>query len=186
MALALEPAPGPLLVDGLAALAAHPELRVPPPENLHVTLAFLGEIDGRQVELAAHAVRTAVVGFEPWTLGWGKAGAFPSPARPSVLWLGLADETETRALQSRLAKELGGRGLALPERGFQPHLTLARVRRGASIGARDALWAELARIELPPRAAVQGLVLYESRAGHGAPEYVQLATVYLDGHNALR
>ena len=179
MALGLEPAPGPLLLEGLETLRTHRELRVPPPENLHVTLAFLGEIDPAQVQLAADAVRASAVGVAGWTVAWGKAGAFPSLARPKVLWLGLADETEARALQGQLSGELVSRGLPPEERPFRPHLTLARVRSGLSREVEEALKAELAALRLPPPALVRGLVLYQSKGRQGSPEYVELASADL-------
>ena len=179
MALALEPAPGPLLAATLDLLGHHPGLSVPPPENLHLTLAFLGELDTGQVAEAAEAVRAATVGRSTWDVSWGQGGAFPTLQRPRVLWLGLADEAATREMQARLSAELARRGFRGEDRPFRPHLTLARVRRGITPGSLLALEGELAAIVVPPPAAVRGLLLYESRAGRQSPTYVPVASASL-------
>ncbi|MFY9613802.1 MAG: 2'-5' RNA ligase family protein, partial [Candidatus Dormiibacterota bacterium] len=55
-----------------------PELSVTPAGNLHLTLAFLGELDPGQVEAASAAVEATAAGSgSPWELGWGEPGAFP-------------------------------------------------------------------------------------------------------------
>jgi len=179
LALGLDPAPGPHLRDTLDALRAQPELAVPPPENLHVTLVFLGEIDRTQADAAGAAVVDAVSGMRPWTVAWGTVGAFPSRTRPRVLWLGLQDETATRAVQAVLSVALSRRGIALEERVFRPHLTLARVRRSHSGPLPAGLEAQLEPLLLPPPARVGAIVLYQSVATGGSPVYQPLLSVSL-------
>ncbi|MDQ6748721.1 MAG: RNA 2',3'-cyclic phosphodiesterase, partial [Candidatus Dormibacteraeota bacterium] len=71
-------------------MRAHRDLSVPPPQNLHLTLAFLGELDAEGVRRATEAMAAAAPRLAgPWTVEWGAAGGFPSRARPRVLWLGL-------------------------------------------------------------------------------------------------
>ena len=179
MALGLDPAPGPHLHPALDALRAHAELSVPPPENLHVTLAFLGEIDRIQADAAGGAVVDAVSGVQPWTVAWGSVGAFPSRARPRVLWLGLRDEDATRAFHAGLAAALTTRGLPLEDRPFRPHLTLARVRRAHAGPLPGGIEAQLGPLVVPPAAAVRTIVLYQSVATGGAPTYHPLLSVSL-------
>ena len=94
-------------------------------ENLHVTLRFLGECDPGKVEKIQSAVQWAALLASPFSLRLSRAGAF-AKGNESVLWLGLAGETEPlRLLHDELDQALEPLGF-LPERVYRPHLTLAR------------------------------------------------------------
>ncbi|MFN2465621.1 MAG: RNA 2',3'-cyclic phosphodiesterase [Candidatus Dormibacteria bacterium] len=175
IALDLLPAPGPAMEDWLDALRGHADLSVPPPENLHLTLAFLGELDPVGASHATEALAATARLHGPWDVEWGEAGAFPSLARPRVLWLGIVDDGPTAVVGKGLRHELAARDLPVDDRPLRPHLTVARVRsaaRGPIAGSAMALLDE------PPPLApsrVTGLVLYESRLGRGPATYVRLA-----------
>lgn len=99
------------------------------PANLHYTLRFIGEVgdDGaRRVGLAADE---AVGGLTAFDLGLGGIGAFPDAMRARVFWLGLtAGAGALVALARSLDAALERRGFDRERRGFEPHLTLGRVR----------------------------------------------------------
>jgi 2'-5' RNA ligase len=118
--------PEPSLRASLAALAAEiaRESRGRPtaPENLHLTLAFLGEQpSSRMAALCALAARVA---GQPFALTLDEIGCF---RKASIAWLGAsAPQLELVALHERLANELRARGFPIDERPYAPHLTLAR------------------------------------------------------------
>jgi len=125
------------LYDQAAALrAAGGSVSWVKPENLHSTMRFLGEVgeDGaRRVTEAAQAAAAAASAFDAET---GRYGAFPSPPRARVLWIGLARGAEALvALARGLDGALAQRGFGRPEKPFAAHLTLGRVRD------RDADWS---------------------------------------------
>ncbi len=105
-------------------------LRVVAPENLHVTLKFLGEIREDQVHEVTQAMDRALKGFTSFEARLRGLGAFPGMGYIRVIWVGIVNEELVkmqRALDAELAK------LGFPrEKKFHPHLTLARVksRRG--------------------------------------------------------
>ena len=108
-------------------------------EQLHFTLAFLGEQPGPDEALAAgEALREGA----PFEVALSGAGAFPNTARPRVLWLGVTDGA-LPLLQAteRLRTALRQRGFTLEERPFRPHLTFARVRPRGERSAKRALAA---------------------------------------------
>src|SRR4051812_8209509 len=110
-------------------------------EQLHFTLAFLGEQADPGEALAAGEVLNGVGAFE---LAISGAGAFPNTARPRVLWLGVAaGAAELMAAAEQLRTALRQRKFALEERRFRPHLTIGRVRPRGERSAKAAL-AELA------------------------------------------
>src|SRR2546427_9139847 len=104
-------------------------------EQLHFTLAFLGEQPGEDEALAAGDALTQTAAFEIAISG---SGAFPSTARTRVLWLGVgAGAAELVAVAERLGGGVRERRLALEEREVRPHLTFGRGRaRGERAGRR--------------------------------------------------
>ncbi|HEV1997501.1 MAG TPA: RNA 2',3'-cyclic phosphodiesterase [Candidatus Dormibacteraeota bacterium] len=180
IALGLEPLPGPSMKAGLQTLRTFRELAVPPPENLHVTLAFMGELAEAGVAGAAEAVKAAAAAAGGrWKVGWAEAGAFPSIGRPRVIWLGLADPAMTTTIQGLLISELRSRGLPSDERPFRPHLTLARVRGGLTREKAADLKAVMAVLPPPAPASVEALVLYRSHPAQGGSTYEELARTSL-------
>jgi 2'-5' RNA ligase len=124
--------PDPLLLTSLAALAAEVarETRGRPTasENIHLTLAFLGEQPvSRMAPLCALA---ALVRGQQFALTLDEIGCF---RKAGIAWLGAsAPQLELGALQERLAGELRASGFPIDERPYAPHLTLAR-RIGVAI-----------------------------------------------------
>jgi 2'-5' RNA ligase len=99
------------------------------PDNLHLTLKFLGGVDAERLEAVATALTAAAAGSTVFDLVVRGLGAFPSPTRPRVLWAGV---DEGRAAAATLARgvddALAALGFEREARAFAPHVTLGRVR----------------------------------------------------------
>jgi 2'-5' RNA ligase len=102
------------------------------PENIHLTLKFLGDTPVKRIDGISDALREAVRGVQPMLAKISDSGVFPNERRPRVLWIGI--EESTGALQ-RLAAAIDNRmhdfGFKKEGRGFSPHLTIGRVREGS-------------------------------------------------------
>ncbi|MDR2518444.1 MAG: RNA 2',3'-cyclic phosphodiesterase, partial [Spirochaetaceae bacterium] len=113
-------------------------------ENLHITLAFLGEQSGRDAALICKGLEAAfkgVGGFGKIPLSTGKLALFPRPAAASVLALRIAaGHKAARALAEKAAQALGRFLLHWNQekRAFTPHITLARRGRAPIRGPMDA------------------------------------------------
>ncbi|MEY7849200.1 RNA 2',3'-cyclic phosphodiesterase [Natrarchaeobius sp. A-rgal3] len=100
------------------------------PEQAHVTLKFLGDVDEDRIPPLADELEVAVddSGVDPFTVRYGGLGVFPSLEYISVVWLGVETGGEELA---ELHESIEGRTTAMgfdPEaHDFTPHVTLARM-----------------------------------------------------------
>ncbi|MCQ2560139.1 MAG: RNA 2',3'-cyclic phosphodiesterase [Clostridia bacterium] len=99
------------------------------PEQLHMTLVFLGEVEQKQVPDLIAQVRQKTEGFAPFELQINRLGFFPNAQQPRVFWAGLAGAVKNlRALQAQVLQGVEAVGLPVEKRSFSPHLTLARIK----------------------------------------------------------
>jgi 2'-5' RNA ligase len=154
------------------AAGSEAQLSFPAAAQLHVTLAFLGEVpDGAPAAEVGRAVFADVRAFEVSLEG---AGTFPGGSRAHAVWVGIgAGSAEVSGLVERLRPALAARGLATDLRPFQPHLTVARVKPGGARDARRAL-AALPRGEMVRfRADRLTLLRSEQRSGGAVHHLVE-------------
>ncbi len=178
-------------------LDSRPGLRWSPPEQWHVTLAFLASVPDHVTDPLLERLARAASRFRPFQARIVGAGAFPHPARAAVLWLGLtrsatpvagADPRHTErdldqplqrlAVASRNAANAAG---ATPDgRAFRAHVTLARLRPPA-----DATkWLRVLDTYVGPDWLVERIALVASFLGQGPgghPRYETVAELALGG-----
>jgi 2'-5' RNA ligase len=152
------------IVDPLLDLMDGPErLRWAAAEQLHVTLRFIGEVDGDTAEDIAAALSSLRI--EPFELRLKGVGQFHH-RRSGALWAGVAPREPVAALAARIDRAVAAVGLPPETRAFVPHLTLARWS-----GPVPDLQPWLTRhgtLASPPW-MVSSYTLFESRLGrHGA------------------
>ena len=118
------------------------------PDNLHVTLLFLGEVDDRDLPAVCQAVADATTKMSAFPMIVEKASCFGSPRRPRTLWAGVGEGTQAIvALHDALELPLMELGCyRREERQYTPHITLGRVRSDrptdklAAVLAKQAGW----------------------------------------------
>ena len=118
-------------------------LRLPRPEDLHLTLVFLGETPAAECPPLAELMDGVARFHEPFTLHLKGVSVFGPPARPRVVWAAVKPCPPLMRLQQVLAEGVARLGHAIEVRAFAPHLTLARVD---SIGNDRSLTSALASI----------------------------------------
>lgn len=101
------------------------------PEQMHLTLKFLGDVPDTQTPDICRVVAQVAQQFEPFEIALRGAGAFPDLKHPKVLWIGIQEGSqELKLLQAALDEALRSQlGYPLDSRPFRPHLTVGRVKR---------------------------------------------------------
>jgi 2'-5' RNA ligase len=146
------------------------------PASIHLTLAFLGDVEEARLTDIAVAVKEAVAEARSFHLRIEGTGGFPSLDRPRVLWVGVAgDLDDLAAIQQRLQRGLERLGFPREQKRFTPHLTIGRVK-----DVHDPALAAIARTlrQIEVRGApfgVNEIILMRSDLGTAGPRYTPLA-----------
>jgi 2'-5' RNA ligase len=142
------------------------------PENMHLTLLFLGEVAELEVVSICRVVQQRARKHPPFTLEVAGLGAFPNVRRPKILWAGIADGVkELCALHANLEEGLLELGCYRREdREYTPHLTLGRL----SHDDRDDEWGTVLVTHTDWRGGttpVDEVLVMASEMRKGGPEY---------------
>jgi RNA 2',3'-cyclic 3'-phosphodiesterase len=110
------------------------QLKLVDPKIMHLTLRFLGEIPMSAVELVKEAMQA--LQFASFEVDFSGLGVFPNPNRISVVWVGIRKgQEELSRIFNQLEPALRKQGLPADDKGFNPHLTIARVRSNVNRAA---------------------------------------------------
>jgi 2'-5' RNA ligase len=162
----------------LSRLASTSSLRLVDPEQIHLTLAFLGEIGSASAEQAVAAMQRPIGGMQPFSIVFGGLGMFPARGAPRVLWLGLLSGVrEVMELQTEVANRMSAIGIRLEDRAFHPHVTIGRWR-SARPSDRTCLERDASR-RTTAGMTVDRVTLFESRLSSNGASHFPLAHAHL-------
>ncbi|MFH2219387.1 MAG: RNA 2',3'-cyclic phosphodiesterase [Pseudomonadota bacterium] len=150
------------------------------PENIHLTLKFLGDIGTADTKKVGDAIAVSMKEHAPVSLTAKGIGVFPGIKNPRVIWVGITGrQNELLALQNRLENELAGIGFPREKRPFNGHLTLGRVKQ--KIDPRRLVEAieEFGGFESEPFAAGE-VVLFKSDLKPTGAVYTKLVSAALN------
>ena len=149
------------------------------PENIHLTLKFLGDINKEDIKKAGDAIIRAASENASMSLGAKGIGFFPGVKRSRVIWTGIAGQTRELAdLHKTLDGKLETIGFPKEKRPFKGHLTIARIKR--KIDARRLIDAmkEFGRFESKTFIANE-VVLFKSELKPSGAVYTKLMSATL-------
>lgn len=148
------------------------------PDNLHVTLKFLGETPVKKLPAVKLAIQEAVTGHSPFNLEFSSIGTFGGREGLRLMWVGIAgDVLRLEALVKSTNAALAVVGFEPERRPFRPHLTLGRVRDEISTRKRAEIEVAVGRVT-PEESAwrVSHVSLMRSRILAGTARQDVLAT----------
>jgi 2'-5' RNA ligase len=152
------------------------------PDNIHLTLKFLGDISTEITGRITAALENASRGTHPFEIGVSGIGAFPGLKRVRIVWVGLTGELEKlEQLQKRIEAGLEPLGIPPEGRPFTPHLTIARVRDYARPDDRLTLGELIGGMSLEQeyKVGVNAVHLMKSQLTREGPIYSKISTVTL-------
>ncbi|TVS17858.1 MAG: RNA 2',3'-cyclic phosphodiesterase [Planctomycetaceae bacterium] len=169
------------LIERLATSAGN--VKWVEPQNMHLTLQFLGDVPQPDVHEVCLAVRRAVVGCVPFAMSLLGAGAFPHAGRPSTFWIGVDEGAQQlKTLQRRIQQTLKPLGFPPERRAYHPHLTIGRIRRG-SVSGGSQLASDLRDQQSfdAGRSTVDQVIVYASYLERTGPSHQPMSRIVLPG-----
>lgn len=160
-----------------------PPWRWIPPENYHMTMKFLGEVEEDTVPSLRRAASDVAVQIAPFGISFGRFGGFPSLSRPRVIFYRVEDGAgELGSLAGRIEDAVECLGFKREHRPFRAHLTLARIKRPPG----GAVVQKLGEVPPLPTSAVQTVdrfVLMRSHLSREGATYEELLSFGLTGES---
>lgn len=177
------PLPPAVAADLARSLPALPGLRRAEPDLLHLTLAFVGRIAEERVPDVVAAAEAAARGSGAFDVPLTAVGRFPDHGPPSVVWAGTGAAAEAiERLGAAVRAELGRRRIPVDAKPLRAHITLARVRDGATADEARAIDAAVKAARTGTLAfRAEDVHVMESRLGPKGPRYSSRARIPLAG-----
>lgn len=152
------------------------------PENMHITLQFLGDVDDPLIPEVCKRVAAAAAPFAPFQAEFSRAGAFPSIERPRTVWIGVDRGAEELVnLQQAIQDSLAEMRFPRERRTYRPHLTLARVRGGGKGQARLSALIARYRDFKADSCDVSEALIVASNLDRSGPTYQVMGRAPLEG-----
>jgi RNA 2',3'-cyclic 3'-phosphodiesterase len=148
-------------------------------EDLHITLAFLGNAPTEKLSTAIDNVRQALSQSQGFQLEINKLGIFGKIESPRIFWVDTKDSNELQGVRTKVFTACTGAGFQLETRQFKPHITLARKWAGDQPFHKNLLdvWRELQPEPLSFK--VNEVVLYQTHLDK-TPKYEAVKTYQLE------
>lgn len=150
-------------------------LRWTTPEQMHLTLKFLGEVPDADLSTTCEAITAVAAKYSPITFSVREVGCFPPGGAVRIFWVGIEEPTGTLGrLRNACEDAFAGLGFARERRSYTPHLTLARVKDPeGSLQIREATRKEAGFDAGRQRA--EEIILFQSILSPQGSKYIPLA-----------
>ena len=149
------------------------------PENIHLTLKFLGEVTDEHIDKVKEALDRIAAGLKPFDISLSNLGAFPKLDFAKVVWVGIEKGKQaTEDIAGKIEIELEKLGFAKEGREFSAHLTIGRVRSGKNKEElkKQVLSAHSSELIAHSQQPVNTIILYQSTLTPRGPIYTALHT----------
>lgn len=164
------------LIQPLKEINGLEMLRWQPPENWHITLRFLGDINEEQCEPLMAAIQSSIANTEALSLNFSSLKLFPSPKNSIALILQPEHVVDLTVLAIKIDKATKSLGFESEKRAFKPHLTLAKIDRKKH----EPIEINVETIKIPNlNFTVDQVHLYQSELTEEGSRYTALHTILL-------
>ena len=137
------------------------------PQNLHITLVFLGDVSREAIKLIKHVMRKVCSNYHRFNIELSGLGYFPNSKKPKIIWLGVKEQPIIYKIKKELDVELENIGFYMDKKSFVPHLTIGRVKSKISSDI-------IKTLDFTATSSVKEINLMESRLYSHGPVYINV------------
>jgi RNA 2',3'-cyclic 3'-phosphodiesterase len=174
--VALKVQPGETLIRMISSLKLvlnRENIKWTNPENIHITLAFIGDTEEDQIRIIRKTLLEKCEGFGKFELMIKGSGVFKSISDPRVIWAGIEPSEKFNNLNGLIKIGLKTAGIILEERPFKPHLTLGRIKHPNQLNNLSDAIEKFSNIEIQ-KINVNEVILFESILFQAGAVYRQI------------
>lgn len=151
------------------------------PENLHLTLKFLGERDDKKIKQISELLKEISKDTTSYKIRISSLGAFPKTEAPRVIWVGISEgDNQTKAIAKRLEEEIAHLGIPKEDRPLSSHITLGRTHSGLHVDKLSNELNNLAGKIISQEFSVTKITLFKSTLTAKGPIYEALKEINLE------
>ncbi len=152
------------------------------PQNLHMTIKFLGELSEGHLRTIKDVLSDTLEGRSAFEIEVTGMGMYPSTQKPRVIWLGVEGSEPLKDIHQSLDQALQKASIPPDKRGLSPHLTIARVRRNVETLIVQDIGKTLSQFKIDSlgKCTIDRIVLYKSTLTPSGPIYDPLLSIPLD------
>jgi 2'-5' RNA ligase len=154
------------------------DVKLVEPDNIHITLKFLGDTDEKYIDDIEQSMKESVNGIKPFPITLRGTGVFPNQNYVKVIWVGINDAGHIEPIARAIDTSLAPLGFKKENRGFSPHLTIGRLKTARN---KDTLLKIIEHYNTEEFTVqeVQSIVLKKSELTPKGPIYTTLREVRL-------
>jgi RNA 2',3'-cyclic 3'-phosphodiesterase len=130
-------------------------------DNIHITLAFIGETEENTIEMISSTLKESCEGTGKFELTMKGIGVFKNLSDPRVIWTGIEPSENLAQLNNTIINVLNTAGIEIEQRNFKPHLTLGRIKYVTDKPALKYLIDKYQNVEIQ-KVPVNEVIIYES------------------------
>jgi 2'-5' RNA ligase len=155
------------------------DIKLVEPENIHITLKFLGDTDEQQIDAIEQVMKESVATTPRFSIMLKGTGVFPNQQYIKVAWIGIIDGENLGRIKKSLEDKLTSLGFKKENREFSPHLTIGRVRTANNKDQLLKIIGRYSETEFTTQ-EVEAIMLKKSELTPKGPIYTTLRTVSLE------
>jgi 2'-5' RNA ligase len=146
------------------------------PENIHLTLKFLGDTDQSLINKIIEAIEKSVENISPFEIKFKNIGVFPNLHYIKVVWLGVENIEILKQIAENIDEKLNKIGFKKEKREFSAHLTVARVRSAMNKEKLIKLLYKYQEVEFQ-KLTVNKIIFKKSQLTQKGPIYTNIGEI---------
>lgn len=162
----------------LRSSLTHDSIKWVEQENIHITLAFLGDTEESKIKIISSLLQENCSGSGEFEFILKGAGIFKNFREPRAIWIGIQSSDNLQRLNDRIKSGLKNKGFETDKRPFKPHLTIGRVKSLKPQTDLKNVLEKCSDIEIQ-KVRVKEVILFESILKPSGPLYKPISVIKL-------